>query len=181
AVDQLILRAADTEGPAEDLRNKNLQFSLTATDAKQLADLRELGKGVELHTVSSPQVAEVLLRPVTDPLADDKVREAVAALIDRDELIETGTGGGPAAKLRADAQVLAPSQRAYKSTLPSGRAKPNPARAEKLLRQAGYRWSSSSRRRGSRPRRCSRTRVSSTPWIRPTRMRSRSTTAPATR
>lgn len=139
AVDQLILRAADTEGPAEDLRNKNLQFSLTATDAKQLADLRELGKGVELHTVSSPQVAEVLLRPVTDPLADDKVREAVAALIDRDELIETGTGGGPAAKLRADAQVLAPSQRAYKSTLPSGRAKPNPARAEKLLRQAGYR------------------------------------------
>jgi len=139
AVDQLILRAVDSEGPAEELRNNNLQFSLTATDAGRMADLRALGKAVELHTVHRPQVAEIALRPVREPLADEQVREAIAALIDRDELIRIGTGGGPAEKLRADAQVLAPSQRAYRATLPADRGKPDPQRAESLLRQAGYR------------------------------------------
>lgn len=137
AVDQLILRSTGDDGPAADLRNQNLQFALTGTDAEQLADLREVD-GVYLTTVNRPAVAEVLLRPNGETLSDTRVRAAVASLVDRAALVEAAADGGPAAKLRADAQVLAPSERGYLSSLPENRSKPDKARANRLLRNAGY-------------------------------------------
>jgi ABC-type transport system substrate-binding protein len=138
AVDQLVLRRTDQAGPAAALRKGHTQFALTRTDAGSLAALRRLGKRVELHTVERPFVAEVLLRPARGPLADDDVRAAVAAMVDRAALIRTGAAGGPSSTRHADAQVLAPSERPYARTLPADRASPDRARAAQLLSGAGY-------------------------------------------
>lgn len=136
AVDQLILRGTGQDGPAADLRNQNLQFSLTSPDAGQLAELTALGKRIELATLERPYVAELLLRPAAGPLSEDAVRAAVAALIDRNALVDAV---GAEAEQHADAQVLAPSERSYAPTLPAGRVKPDRARAVDLLQEAGYR------------------------------------------
>lgn len=138
AVDQLVLRRSDQAGPAAALRKGNNQFALTRTDAASLAALRRLGDQVKLHTVDRPFVVEVLLRPSRGPLADDDVRAAVAALLDRPALIAIGTGGGPSSTRHADAQVLAPSEPSYRPTLPESRSVPDPERAAKLLEGAGY-------------------------------------------
>lgn len=138
AVDQLVLRRSDQNGLAEALRNANNQFALTSTDAAGLRALEDLGSLVDLHTVYRPDVAEVLLRPTSDVLSDDGVRAAIAAMIDRAKLIETGTGGGPSSKLRANAQVFAPSEREYAPTMPARWEDPDLARAERLLSAAGY-------------------------------------------
>lgn len=135
AVDQLLLRRTDDDGPASALRKGNNQFALTTTDAAALGDLRKLGKRVELHTVPRPFVAEVQLRPASRPLSDEDVRAAVAALIDRAAVVRAA--GVPQAKA-ADAQVLAPSDRGYVPSVPPDRLAPNPARAAELLRKAGY-------------------------------------------
>lgn len=138
AVDQLVLRRSDQRGLAEALRNANNQFALTSTDAAGLRALEDLGSRVELHTVYRPDVAEVLLRPTSDALSDDGVRAAIAAMIDRAKLIETGAGGGPSSKLHAGAQVFAPSERDYAPSIPPRWEAPDLARAERLLSAAGY-------------------------------------------
>lgn len=138
AVDQLVLRRADEPGMAAALRSGNDQFAMSRTDATGLKLLRDLGDLVTLHTVPGPRVAQVLLRPAGGPLTDDGVRAGVAALIDRNKLIDEGTAGGPSAGLRADAQVLPPSAQGYAATIPAGIASPNPGEAERLLKAAGY-------------------------------------------
>ncbi|MDQ0379273.1 ABC-type transport system substrate-binding protein [Amycolatopsis thermophila] len=138
AVDQLVLRRSDAAGLAGALRSGNDQFVMSRTDAAGLNQFQALGPTVQLNTVPSPRVAEVLLRPANGPLVDDRVREAVSALIDRNKLIDEGTGGGPSAGLRADAQVLPPSQTGYAPTIPAGFGVPDPAAAERLLTSAGY-------------------------------------------
>jgi ABC-type transport system substrate-binding protein len=79
----------------------------------------------------------VLLRPSSEQLADLPVRQALMALLDRAQLITVGTGNGPAAALRADAQVLAPTAPGYQPTMPADLAY-DPALAETLLTGAGY-------------------------------------------
>ena len=138
AVDQIVLRRSDAAGLAGALRSGNDQFVMSRTDSAGLNQFQALGPTVGLHTVPSPRLAEVLLRPANGPLVDDRVREAVSAFIDRNKLIDEGTGGGPSAGLRADAQVLPPSQAGYASTIPAGYGVPDPARAESLLTGAGY-------------------------------------------
>jgi ABC-type transport system substrate-binding protein len=139
AIDRIMLRRADQPGMAAGLRSGNDQFALATTDATGLQLLGELGPDVQLHTVARPRVASVLLRPVGETLGDDQVREAVAALLDRDALIEEGAQGGPSATLRAGAQVMPPSAPGYEATIPAGPpARPDPARAKDLLEAAGY-------------------------------------------
>lgn len=141
AVDQLVLRQSDQQGIAAALRNGNNQFALSRTGAVGLEALRQLGDRVELHTVARPEVAEVLLRPIGEVLADDDARAGIAALLDRDKLIAAGVDGGPSAKLRADAQLASPTEDGYRPTIPAKAASPDPRRAEGLLEQAGYRKS----------------------------------------
>lgn len=141
AVDQLVLRRSDQQGIAAALRNGNNQFALSRTDAAGLEALRQLGDRVELHTVARPEVAELQLRPTGEVLADDDARAGIAALLDRGELIAAGVEGGPSAKLRAHAQLAAPTEDAYRSTIPAVAASPHPQRAERLLTKAGYRKS----------------------------------------
>jgi len=138
AIDQIVLRRSDQPGMVAALRSGNDQFVMSRTDGGTLKLLQELGSGVQLHTVASPRVVDLLLRPANGPLVDDDVRAAVDALIDRNKLIDEGTAGGPSAGLRADAQVLPPSASGYTATIPANASAPDPAAAEALLKGAGY-------------------------------------------
>lgn len=144
AVDQLVLRRTDHEGMVSALRSGNDQFALTRTDASGVRAFDGLGDGFTQHIVPRPEVAEVLLRPVAGRMADDTLRAAIAALIDRAKLIDTGVAGGPSRALRADAQVLPPSDPRYRPTIPANLAKPDPDRAASLLSGAGYEFAQGS-------------------------------------
>ena len=74
-------------------------------------------------------------------------------MLDRKQLITVGTGNGPAASLKADAQVLAPSMPGYRPTIPgaSSVARPDtkaahpaaaPGRLHEVRRRAGARRAS---------------------------------------
>ncbi|MFB9729976.1 ABC transporter family substrate-binding protein [Haloechinothrix salitolerans] len=138
AVDQLVLRRSDKQGIIAALRDGNNQFALTRTSGQDRAALRRLGDAITLYTVPRPAVAEVLLRPTSDVLSDDTARAAIAALIDRKRLIAVGTEGGPSGRLRANAQLGAPSASGYQPTIPDDENESHPERAWRLLRQAGY-------------------------------------------
>ncbi|WP_209670646.1 ABC transporter family substrate-binding protein [Amycolatopsis magusensis] len=140
AVDRLVLRRADQAGTAAALRSGTVQFSLSRTDSTGLKLLGELGESVRLHTVAKPRLATVLLRPTGAEFDDDRVRGAIAALLDRTKLIDEGTKGGASAQLRADSLLTPPSVPGYQPTIPASGAPgaPDPAKAGELLANAGY-------------------------------------------
>ncbi|MTD54168.1 ABC transporter family substrate-binding protein [Amycolatopsis sp. RM579] len=151
AIDQIVLRRSDAAGLAAALRSGNEQFVMSRTDATGVKLLQDIGPGLQLHTVASPRLADVLLRPVNSALVDDNVRAAIAGLIDRNKLIDEGTAGGPSAGLRADAQVLAPSVPGYAATIPANVSAPDPANAASLLQRAGYTQEAGSWRKNGKP------------------------------
>ncbi|TVT06943.1 ABC transporter family substrate-binding protein [Amycolatopsis bartoniae] len=151
AVDQIVLRRSDEAGLAAALRSGNEQFVMSRTDATGLKLLQDIGPAVQLHTVASPRVADVLLRPANGALVNENVRAGIAALIDRNALIDEGTSGGPSAGLRADAEVLPPSVSGYAATIPANVSTPNPATAEQLLQSAGYSKEAGTWRKDGKP------------------------------
>jgi ABC-type transport system substrate-binding protein len=152
AVDRLIFRRADQPGMVAALASGNDQFALARTDSTGLKLFGQLGPSVRLHTLAEPRVAGVLLRPAGPALADDQVRAGVAALLDRDRLIEEGVSGGPSATLRADAQVRPPSMPGYAPTLPAGPpARPDPGKAAALFTAAGYTRTAGTWRKDGKP------------------------------
>jgi ABC-type transport system substrate-binding protein len=152
ALDQIILRRTDENGAVDALRAGHDQLALLAVDAAGASVLSGLGQGTAINTVASPTVATLLLRPVGPDLASEGVRRAIVALLDRDALVAIGTGNGPAAKLRADAQLLAPSAPGYAPTVPAGTpVKPDPSLAQNLLTEAGYTWTGFAWTRAGRP------------------------------
>ncbi|MFD2419214.1 ABC transporter family substrate-binding protein [Amycolatopsis pigmentata] len=138
AIDQIVLRRADQPGLRTALASGNDQFVLSRTDSTGINLFHQLGNSVQLHTIPVARMADVLLRPANGVLANDDVRAGIAALIDRSKLIDEGTSGGPSSSLRADAQVIPPSEPGYAATIPSGVGVPDPAKAEQLLNHAGY-------------------------------------------
>ncbi|MQA10474.1 MAG: ABC transporter family substrate-binding protein [Pseudonocardiaceae bacterium] len=140
-VDQLVLRRSDQAGISDALRSGNDQVALVRTDAAGRRELARLNGGIESHDVPQPTVAGLVLRPVGPVLSDERVRSGLAAMLNRDALIAAGASGGPGAELRADSQVLAPSSRGYRQTMPrdAPAAEHDEARAERLLAEAGYR------------------------------------------
>jgi ABC-type transport system substrate-binding protein len=142
-LDRIILRRADQTGIVEALDAGHDQLALARTDSVGANLLADLAPTVKTKTVPRATVTTLALRPTRPQLTDDAVRQAIVSLLDRRQLITVGTGDGPAAALRADAQVLAPSVPGYRSTIPTGTAKATPARpnaklARQLLGQAGY-------------------------------------------
>jgi ABC-type transport system substrate-binding protein len=139
ALDRIILRRSDESGAVDALRAGHDQLALLQADAAGASVLNGLGQGVAVSTVAHPTVASLVLRPAGPDLATESVRRAIVALLDRDTLITVGTGNGPATKLRADAQVLAPSAPGYAATVPAGSpVTPDPGLAQSLLTEAGY-------------------------------------------
>jgi ABC-type transport system substrate-binding protein len=102
--------------------------------------LRTAGLGVSPTVVPQPVLVSVLLRPASRVLSDQRMRTAVAAVLDRRSLIATGTGSGPSAALRADSAVLAPSAPDYRASAPAAGVPVtlDPDTARRLLTDAGY-------------------------------------------
>jgi ABC-type transport system substrate-binding protein len=138
--ERLVLRRGDQTDLVDALRTKHEHVVMASTDAVGVEQLKALGSAVKIFTVPRPTVASVLLRPEGPELSDSHVRSAIAAFLDRNALIAAGTGGGPSARLRADALVLAPSRGDYKPTIPAAKwpAVKDVSGAEGLLTQAGY-------------------------------------------
>jgi ABC-type transport system substrate-binding protein len=139
-LDQIVLTKADSQGMADALRSRADQIAYSRVDAAGLTLFRQLGSTVGLATVARPELASVLLRPAAPQLADQSVREAVAAAVDRAALIATGSGTATSAGLTANSLVTAPSQPGYVASMPGNApgAVPNPAAVPGLLAQAGY-------------------------------------------
>lgn len=139
-LDRIILRRTDQSGVLDVLRAGHDQVALLRMDAVYTNLLNELGSIVSVRTVARSTVVSLLLRPTGPDLSTESVRQGVVALLNREPLITIGTGNGPAAKLAADAQVLAPSQVGYAPTIPTttSPAKPDREQAVRLLSNAGY-------------------------------------------
>ncbi|OLF15673.1 ABC transporter family substrate-binding protein [Actinophytocola xanthii] len=155
-LDRIVLRRADQSGIVDALDAGHDQLALARMDAVGVDLVGELSPAVPTRTVPRPSVSTLVIRPDRPQLTELLVRQAIVALLDRDQLVTAGTGTGPAAALRADAQVLAPSLPGYRSTVPTaaGTATParhDPALAEQLLTQAGYTRASSGWVRDGQP------------------------------
>jgi ABC-type transport system substrate-binding protein len=102
--------------------------------------LRAANLGVSPAVVPQPVLVSVLLRPASRLLSDQRMRTAVAAVLDRPALIATGVASGPSSVLQADSQVLAPSAPGYHPTAPATGVPvaPDPDTARRLLTAAGY-------------------------------------------
>jgi ABC-type transport system substrate-binding protein len=139
-LDGVVLRKSDAQGMSDALRAGADQVAYSNVNLAGLTAFQQLGSAVGLTTVPRPELAAVLLRPGSPQLADQAVRTAVAAAVNRQELIDTGTGGGPSAQLAAAGLVLAPSQSGYVATMSAQApgANPQPAQVPALLAQAGY-------------------------------------------
>jgi ABC-type transport system substrate-binding protein len=145
-LDRIVLRRADQTGIVEALEAGHDQMALARTDSVGTNLLTGLAPVVTTRTVPRSTLTTLALRPNRPQLTDIAVRQSIVAMLDRDQLITVGTGNGPAAKLKADAQVLAPSMPGYTPTIqattsgPSAASavRPSTTAATKLLRQAGY-------------------------------------------
>jgi ABC-type transport system substrate-binding protein len=145
-LDRIVLRRADQTGIVEALEAGHDQVALARTDSVGTNLLTGLAPVVTTQTVPRSTLTTLALRPNRPQLTDLAVRQSIVAMLDRDLLITVGTGNGPAAKLKADAQVLAPSMPGYTPTIQAATSgpgaasavRPNTTAATKLLRQAGY-------------------------------------------
>ena len=93
---------------------------------------------IRLQAVAQPVVVQLGMRTDAGVLSDERVRRAIAAMLNRDALIAVGTNNGVGG-VRVDSQLLAPTTPGYRSTIPAGSpAHPDLKLAEQLLTAAGY-------------------------------------------
>jgi ABC-type transport system substrate-binding protein len=123
------------------LRSGGVQGALFGRpDAITESLLRAANLDVSPVVVPQPVLVSVLLRPASRVLSDQRMRTAVAAVLDRPALIATGVASGPSSALQADSQVLAPSVPGYHPSAPAAGVPvaPDPDTARRLLTAAGY-------------------------------------------
>lgn len=148
-LDRIVLRRTEQAALVDALEQGHDQMALVRTDSVGADTIGRLAPTVTTSTVARPSVTTVYLRP-SQRLADLPVRQALVAMLDRDQLITVGTGNGPAAHLPADAQVLAPTAPGYQATRPGGVGF-DAAAAQTLLTGAGYTRTSAGWARDGRP------------------------------
>ncbi|KOV76693.1 ABC transporter family substrate-binding protein [Nocardia sp. NRRL S-836] len=134
-LDRVVLRRATHSAMAESLSKGDNQAVLLRADAADVNLLKTV-TGLDTKPVPRNEVAQVLLRPASEQLADLKVRKAVVAALDRDALIASGTQSGPSAQFRADSYVVPPSRTGYRPVIVGNTL--DPAATEQLLTEAGY-------------------------------------------
>ena len=140
-VDRIRFRQGSEAALVEALRTGGAQGALfSRPNAITELLLRAANLGVTPTVVPQPVLVSVLLRPASHVLSDQRVRTAVAAVLDRPSLIATGVASGPSAALRADSEVVAPSAPGYHATAPATGipVAPDPDTARRLLTGAGY-------------------------------------------
>ncbi|HEX7305981.1 ABC transporter family substrate-binding protein [Lentzea sp.] len=134
-LDRVVIRRATHSAMAESLSKGDNQAALLRADA---ADVNLLKAIPNLTTKPVPrnEVAQVLLRPASQQLADVTTRKAIVAALDRDALIASGTQSGPSAQYRADSYVVPPSRTGYRATITGNTL--DAAASDRLLTEAGY-------------------------------------------
>jgi ABC-type transport system substrate-binding protein len=134
-LDQIVLRQLGGTALTDGLGVGDVDIAMpNASDAVRTA-LGTVSPPPRVQTAPRPIVTELGLRTDGGQLADTRVRQALAATIDRNAL---RTAVAPDA-LAADAFGLAPSEPGYASTAPSGPpARPDAAAAASLLTSAGW-------------------------------------------
>jgi len=153
-VDRIRFRQSSEAALIEALRTGGAQGALfSRPNAITESLLRAADLGVTPTVVPQPVLVSVLLRPASHLLSDQRVRTAVAAVLDRPALIATGVASGPSAALRADSEVLAPSAPGYHATAPATGVPvaPAPQTARSLLTEAGYTRTPAGWERAGRP------------------------------
>lgn len=138
--DEIVFQAAEAASLIDRVRSGDVQATQFRADADDLAALRAAGSGLDVRTLPEPALVQLALRSDDGPLADVRVRRAVASATDRSALRSVGADGGPSAQLPADAFGRAPSQEDYRPTLPSSSAAARQDLEEtaRLLTEAGY-------------------------------------------
>ncbi|MFI7678731.1 ABC transporter family substrate-binding protein [Actinophytocola sp. NPDC049390] len=145
-LDRIVLRRTEQDTLVDALEQGHDQMALVRTDSIGAKTIADLAPEVTTSTVPRPSVTTVYLRP-SQQLTDLPVRQALVAMLDRAQLVTVGTGNGPAAKLVAGAQVLAPTAPGYRATRPVAAA----TTAQALLTGAGYTRTSAGWARDGRP------------------------------
>ncbi|MGH3693454.1 MAG: ABC transporter family substrate-binding protein [Pseudonocardiaceae bacterium] len=148
------LRQGSEAAVIEALRTGGVQGALFGRpNAITESLLRAAELGVSPIVVPQPVLVSVLMRPGSRLLRDQRMRTAVAAVLDRPALIATGVASGPSATLRADSPVLAPSAPGYRATAPATGVpvEPQPDTARRLLTDAGYTRGAAGWQRAGRP------------------------------
>jgi ABC-type transport system substrate-binding protein len=140
-VGRIRLRQGSEAALVEALRTGGVQGALFGRpNAITESLLRAADLGASPTVVPQPVLVSVLLRPASRVLSDQRMRTAVAAVLDRASLIATGVGSGPSGALRADSEILAPSAPDYHPTAPTTGVPvvPDSDAARRLLTDAGY-------------------------------------------
>jgi ABC-type transport system substrate-binding protein len=153
-VDRIRLRQGSEAALVEALRTGGAQGALfSRPNAITESLLRAASLGVAPTLAPQPVLVSVLLRPASHVLSDQRMRTAVAAVLDRPSLIATGVASGPSAALRADSAVLAPSSPGYHATAPATGipVAPDPNAVRRLLTDAGYTHGSAGWERAGQP------------------------------
>lgn len=146
-VDEIILRRIPADTLPTALQSQGIDLALPDARPEVSRALEVLAGSPESPTVQSgprPAVQQLDFRTQDGPLADPRVREGVAATLNRDAIRErVSPQAAP-----ADAFGLAPSDQAYVPTAPDAApGRPDPAAAAAAFTEAGYvrgadgRWS----------------------------------------
>jgi ABC-type transport system substrate-binding protein len=138
-VDRIRFRQGSEAALIDALRTGGAQGALfSRPNAITESLLRAADLGMTPTVVPQPVLVSVVLRPASHVLGDQRMRTAVAAVLDRPALIATGVASGPS--VRADSEVLAPSAPGYRPTAPANGVpvEPEPDAAHRLLSDAGY-------------------------------------------
>ena len=128
-LDQLSLRRLGGIALADGLGVGDVDIALPTPDDTVRTALGGLQPPPRIQTVPQPVVTELALRTDGGPLADARIRQALAGILDRDAV---RAAVAPDA-LDADSFALAPSQPGYAGTEPGTRAGP-----DALLGAAGW-------------------------------------------
>jgi len=128
-LDQLSLRRLGGIALADGLGVGDVDIALPTPDDAVRTALGGLQPPPRIQTAPQPVVTELVLRTDGGPLADTRIRQALAGIVDRDAV---RAAAAPDA-LEADSFAIAPSQPGYAGTAPGTRPD-----ADALLATAGW-------------------------------------------
>lgn len=130
-LDQLVLRRLDATTLASGLTSGDVNVAVPEPDAALRTAFGALAPPPRLQPAPQPTVTQLGMRADTGPLADPRVRQAIASYIDKAAV----RAAAAPESLQADALGLAPSEPGYAPTAPP---KPDATAAAALLTAAGW-------------------------------------------
>ncbi|MDN5917995.1 MAG: ABC transporter substrate-binding protein, partial [Pseudonocardia sp.] len=134
-LDEIVLRRLDPSVLPTALANHDVDLALPQARPEIIRALATLDTPPTVARAPRPLVQQLALRTGGGPLADPRVRQGIAATLDRDAI---RAAVAPQA-VRVDAFGAAPSDAGYVASAPAGApARPDSAAAAAAFGQAGY-------------------------------------------